>query len=225
MIYVYGFLSARPPIAPPSGVSGEPVELRSLGPLVVATGELSEVPPAELDALRRHDAVVRALARPPAAILPARFGSICATDAELGAWVEPRLSLLQSTLRLVEGCEQMTVRIFAPRGTPSPDAESEAGSNDIGPGTRFLEGKRRSRTRFDTEIAAVRRVVERLARAEVATEHEAAPLLLTLHHLVLSSQIDEYRQAVAGAAADLAPLRVATTGPWSPYAFAPEELS
>jgi hypothetical protein len=235
MIYVYGFLSRPSTAVPPSGVAGEPVQFLRRGPILVAAGEVPVAPAPDLPVLRRHDAVVRALAGPAAAILPARFGSLCATDDDLGRWLKDRLSLLEEGLRLVEGCEQMTVRTFRPRSdgagpatSPVGDAEEAASARldtGCGPGTRYLTGKRRLQTPLPAEIDSLRRSIQPLVRAERITTHDDPPLIATLHHLVPCNHGSEYRQAVAAAADTVAPFRVVVTGPWAPYAFAPEGLA
>jgi hypothetical protein len=53
--------------------------------------------------------------------------------------------------------------------------------------------------------------------------HDAPPLLVSLYHLVARGEAARYRRAVTGAAAGLG-LQVLVSGPWPPYAFAPEAL-
>jgi hypothetical protein len=234
MIYVYGFLSRPSTAAPPSGVAGEPVQFLRRGPILVAAGEVPMAPAPDLPVLRRHDAVVRALAGPAAAVLPARFGSLCATDDDLGRWLEGRFSLLEEGLRLVEGCEQMTVRVFLPRSdgsgpAPGPVGDAEAAGARLdtggGPGTRYLSGKRRVQAPLPAEIDSLRRSLRPMVRAERITTHDDPPLIATLHHLVPCNDGSEYRREVAAAAESVAPFRVVATGPWAPYAFAPEGLA
>jgi hypothetical protein len=63
-----------------------------------------------------------------------------------------------------------------------------------------------------------------LVRAEHAQRHDAPPLLASVYHLIDRGSAPAYLDAVAASAAALAPTRAVATGPWPPYAFAPESL-
>jgi len=238
VIYVYAFLSGADGPRTLDHTSEPPIRLLAHADLLVAATDVSAAPAPELDALRRHDSAVRAAAAGADAVLPARFGSVFATEAELARWLEPRRPQLLDALRLVGGCEQMTVRAFsAPAGTPSerpPDAgghphvepeDAETGAGP-GPGTRYLASKRRARAaRVGPEVEALRRAFEPVVCGERLERHGSPPLLATLHHLVPRGRDADYRAAVERASQAVAPVRIAATGPWPPYAFVPEELS
>jgi hypothetical protein len=61
-----------------------------------------------------------------------------------------------------------------------------------------------------------------LVRGERWERHDRPPLLTSVYHLVARESLDRYRTAVA-AAAESAGVRVTSSGPWPPYAFAPDE--
>jgi hypothetical protein len=63
-----------------------------------------------------------------------------------------------------------------------------------------------------------------LVRGERRERHERPPLLASVYHLVPRDGVDAYRTAVASAAEE-AGVRVTISGPWPPYAFAPDELA
>jgi hypothetical protein len=76
------------------------------------------------------------------------------------------------------------------------------------------------------EIAWLRPALRRLVAAERAERHDAAaPLLASVHHLIPRGEAAAYLSAVAGASSVERPVRVVASGPWPPYAFAPEGLS
>ena len=223
-------LRARPGTLP-AGPSGGEVRLVECGPLVVA----AEVDPRELpvsaEALAAHDRVVRILAGQVEAALPARFGWM-ADEASLGEHLAPHRERLLEALELTAGCEQMNLRIY---GSPRPDARPAARLADDGarPGTRYLEGKRDDacRRREAPEIAPLASILSGLVRAErverrpAGTPGDPEHLLASVYHLVERGRSDDYRAVVAGAAELLAPFRATVSGPWAPYAYAPEGLA
>ena len=72
------------------------------------------------------------------------------------------------------------------------------------------------------EIAPLRSALAPLVLAERAERHDRPPLLASVYHLVPRGRSRAYRRAVATARARLGAVRLSVTGPWPPYAFAPE---
>ena len=222
-VYLYAVLAEAPAGPLPSGLSGEPVRLVACDDVWAAVGDVASTPALDEASLRAHDAAVRRLAA-GATLLPARFGSLADDERALGDALRPRLSAFRDGLRAVRGCEQMTLR-FA-RGEPAPAAPvapSDSADAAAGPGTRYLEA-RRAAAGDPRAIPDVARVLDALApfvRAERRERHESSPLLASVYHLVPRDSLDAYRAAVEAAARD-AGLRVRGSGPWPPYAFAPD---
>jgi hypothetical protein len=52
--------------------------------------------------------------------------------------------------------------------------------------------------------------------------HDTPPLLASVYHLIDRGAADAYRTAIEAAPQSTA--RIVATGPWPPYAFAPEAL-
>jgi len=61
-------------------------------------------------------------------------------------------------------------------------------------------------------------------RGERRQRHERPPLLASVYHLVPRDGLDAYRAAL-DAATRKARVRVSSSGPWPPYAFAPDALA
>ena len=221
VVYLYAVLSA-PPRAALRGLAGEPVRSFCAGDLVAAVGDIAAAPAVSATSLRAHDEVVRALARDAEAILPARFGSITADDQALIELLARQATALGEALRLVHGCEQMTARVFAAAAAGAGAEPAPATT-----GLEYLERRRAAqrRAREVPEAAPLRARLDGLVRAERVRRHDAPPLLATLYHLVARGRAEEYLAAVADAAVALEPTRVSASGPWPPYAFAPESLS
>jgi hypothetical protein len=220
-LYLYALVDEEPAGPLGGGIAGEPLRRIPLGGVTAVVGDLPERPRPDRQTLEAQDAVVRRLAGRFAAILPARFGEAFADESALGGRLEPRAAEVAAALALVRGCVQMTLRVFGePEALPEPAPEIAGG-----PGTRYLAGRRRADERAHSlpEIDALRAALRPLLHAERIERHpEGGPLLGTAYHLISSSQAEAYLEALEAGRATIGGRRVAATGPWPPYAFAPE---
>jgi hypothetical protein len=220
--YVYALLTEPPRGDAGSGLGAEPLRFVRVDGVLAAVGDMAAPPEVSPAALRAHDAVVRRLAAEVEAILPVRFGTLLEGDRALTEAIVGRGPRLREALALVAGREQMTLRLF---GEPVR-ADDEPAPSDLGPGTRYLEARRRQARRDADvpELAPLRPPLATLVRAERAQRHDAPPLLASVYHLIDRGRAAAYLDAVAAGAPALAPARAVVTGPWPPYAFAPEHL-
>jgi hypothetical protein len=221
--YVYAVLAEAPRGDAGAGLGAEPLRLVPIGGVLAVVGDMAAPPAVSPRTLQAHDAVVRRLAAAVDAILPVRFGTLLDGDTALADAIAGRAPRLREALALVAGREQMTLRVFGEAAAIDPVAPA---LNDLGPGARYLEDRRR-RTRREAEVpelAPLRGRLDPLVRAEQAHRHDAPPLLASVYHLIDRGRAPAYLDAVAAGAAALAPTRAVATGPWPPYAFAPEEL-
>jgi hypothetical protein len=215
----------------PSGIAGEPLRLLACEGLLAAVGEMAEAPPLQAEALRGHDAAVRALAG-DAGVLPARFGSLLRDEEELRRVLAPRAPALRAALERVRGCEQMTLRLAwsgesgsnkRTEPEPEPETETETGR---GPGTRYLARRRAEQegARAIPEVGRILDAVADLVRDERLESHRRPPLIASAYHLVPREAVTAYRARLDSASARERGLHVTVSGPWPPYAFAPGEL-
>ena len=203
LLSVYG-LSDAPPATPGAGALGEPVRAQKVGPLVALVGEIDEAPAMSADALRAHDAAVRRIAGACEAFLPARFGSV----AENLAALEGREESLLEALALVRGREQMTLRVY---GCSPPPARSS--------GTAYLESLRDVHT--VRELDPLREALREIVRAERVEAHRTEGLRASVYHLVDRGAAPAYLRAVQSVSL---PVKVAPSGPWPAWSFAPETV-
>jgi gas vesicle protein GvpL/GvpF len=226
-LYVYAVLESGSS-AVGTGLAGEPLRLVRCGDLAAAVGEMADTPGVEARTLRAHDAVVRALAQSADAILPARFGCFVKDEAALRDALQPRARELGEALRVVRGCEQMTVRVYG-TGTAETSVDAPAAGTSAGaarPGTDYLVSRQRERQRAREvpELDPVRPALSLLVREERAQRHHTPPLLASVYHLIERGQAAAYQETLTRGAASLGGVRVSASGPWPPYAFAPETL-
>ncbi len=209
-VYLYAVLAEAPAGALPSGLAGEPMRLVTCEDVLAAIGDVTSPPGLDAAFLRAHDAAVRRLAAASSALLPARFGSVALDEGQLCEALRPRLAAFRDALRTVRGCEQMTLR-FSRLETAAP-AESAPLPEPAAPARALPE---------------VRRVLDALAplvRGERRERHDRPPLIASVYHLVGRESLEGYRSAVESAAR-AAGVRVTSSGPWPPYALAPDELA
>ena len=202
MIGLYAIALGAPPEL--TGARGEPLRVLRCGELELVHGEVP--PPLSAEALRAHEAAVRRIAEGALACLPARFGCCAEDEAALSQLIESRQVELAEALRLVSGREQMTLRVHGAR----PDRRAAGG-----PGTRYLEQRRRAMTL--PELDPLRSALANLVRAERV---EGRSDVASVYHLIDRGGAAAYQRAVEGIRLD--GLRVAISGPWPAWSFAPE---
>lgn len=221
-LYLYALVDGEASGPLGEGLAGEPLRLVRCGAFSAVVGEPGESPQGsprpDRESLQAQDAVVRRLAEHFGALLPARFGEAFADEAALIDRIAGRASGIADALALVHGCVQMTLRVF---GDPEPPEErADAG----GPGTRYLEARRRERERSRSlpEIDPLRETLRPLLRAERIERQEAGRLLGTAYHLVPRERTGAYLAALERTGGEIGGRKISASGPWPPYAFGPE---
>lgn len=219
-LYVYALVGSKPGGPIGEGIAGEPLTLVGEGRVRTVAGFLEAPPRVSAATLAAHDAAVRRLADLVPAILPARFGQWLPDEAALRSWISAQERDLAEALAQVEGCVQMTLRIF---GEAAPPAEPLPAEGMGGPGTRYLEGRLReaARERSLPEIAPLREALRPLLRAERIERTGTGKLLATSYDLIGRGESAAYTRIVEETAPRLAGWRVTASGPWPPYAFGP----
>jgi hypothetical protein len=188
----------------------------------VVVGRMAEAPAAAAAALQGHDAAVRRIAAKVDAILPMRFGSVAPDEDAAGRLFAPRAVELAGRLVHVRGHAQMTLRVYGPRRATRARPRAVVGGEGtgLGPGARYLAGRRRLRSPATApELDPIRPLLVGLVADERVQRHLTPPLLASVYHLVPRDHGARYRARVARGARQLSPLRVTVSGPWPPYAF------
>jgi hypothetical protein len=177
---------------------------------VAAIAEPMEQPlTPSIERLHAQEQLVRRLAARHAAILPARFGSFTADETKLRAFLRTRAAALGRALDRVRDSEQMIVRLFV--GT---------GRRPAGPlsGTRYL------RRRAAADVPAVAAIRLALARLRIVHDErvEVQETSITMYHLIGRGGARPYSAAVHDAVIRESGVAAVVSGPWPPYAFAPD---
>ncbi len=219
-VYLYALVDGEPSGPLGEGFADEPLRLVRCGGFAAVVGDLDQKPQPDRDILQAQDAVVRRLAEIFTALLPARFGESFADETVLIDRIVNRASGISESLALVRGCVQMTLRVFGDSEPAAEASEELAG----GPGTRYLETRRREHERLRSlpEIDPLREALRPLLRAERIERRENGRLLGTAYHLVPRERTGAYLATLEEAGERIGGRRISASGPWPPYAFGPE---
>jgi Gas vesicle synthesis protein GvpL/GvpF len=211
-VYVFAFTGRA---IPSFTVDKHRVEFIDLGGVHAAIERLTERPTVSETSLRtQHDIVMRIFDNIDD-VVPARFGALI-EEGELRDILAARRSLIQDALTLVRGRVQMTVRFReAPESMP---ARKPFEANGAMSGTAYLEARRSAaRTMMPVLAGVVSTAVADMTiaeRSEPATERTHA----ALYHLIDRSGVVRYSDALSR----LQSPAISVSGPWPPFAFAPD---
>jgi hypothetical protein len=234
-LYVFALVDRPPSGRPGTGLTG-PLSIHRVGDAFAVVERRADVPPAEFGTLQRHQAVVTDLAARVPAILPVRFGSLLNADA-LDDALDEREADLQEALAHVRDRVQFTWRgLRGSRGSTgstgstgsgsgsgsASGSSSSSGSGSALTGAEYL--RRAALAARPTPPAAWRLVRGKLAPLVVDERYQQASATApdTLYHLVPRDAMSRY-ETVAAALRHANP-KLTMSGPWPPFAFAPEML-
>lgn len=215
-VYVFALTSEG---AAPFQHHGHRIEFIDVGGLYAAVEGVAERPAVSEAALRAQHDIVTRIAGKVDAVLPARFGAVLEKD-ELEHLVTLRKSAIRDALELVAGRVQMTLRTFADDGgIAQPRDVSPLPQSPVSSGTAYLQQRRDASavgavTGPALEAAAAARefvVSERLHCGQGRVQW-------AMYHLIDRDAIERYKAAVA----PFESATLAVSGPWPPFAFAPD---
>jgi hypothetical protein len=239
--YVYALVDAVPSGRPGRGLSG-PLRVRDIPGGFAVVERRADVPPPEFGSLSKHQAVVMRLADAVPAILPVRFGTLLddeALDEALGERAEElreafalvrhrvqftwRRHAATSSSQVHAGSQQSAHSAPSRRAETDPDAATPGpGAQTSGPGAAYL--RRAARGANPAPPPALNVVRARLHAFVVRERFQPAASGVpdTLYQLIEKSAQTRYR-AMADAIV-LTTSAFTVSGPWPPFAFAPEVL-
>jgi hypothetical protein len=193
---------------------GHRVAFIAVAGMIAAIEQVDAAPPLSEASLRlQHEIVLRIAARVNE-MLPVRFGAAMDRE-ELDRLLTSRKGVLTEALDLVRGRVQMTIRVR--QSPPMPRGAKGSSPGNVS-GTAYLEARRAAAGQppspaAEAIIAAVRQFV-------VAERHDSDPRSGTAstYHLIDRRDVQPYRSALS----DLDVAVGSASGPWPPFAFAPD---
>lgn len=214
-----------------TGLGGRLVQGWDFESFAVWTSEEPSAPRPDLEAVVRHDAVVRA-ANDRVTSLPVRFGAWAPGHAVLVSRIRRRRAELEAALAAVSGCVELGVtveEVSAPgRGEEARQQAGEAVTQLRGEAdgkaylrdlSRQYADRRRRRAERAVLLERLRSAIAPLAIDE-RVHRVSPPDLVSVAHLVARSEVGRYRGRLDGFAHEHGVTRVRVTGPWPPYSFA-----
>ena len=181
--------------------------------LTAFTRAVERPPEATEVNLRDHDQVVVSLMR-ETAVLPMRFGTLVAGEAELARLLGPRRDELASMLAHVRGRVEIGLRAVWRNGRSDLPAT----------GREFLEAK------LDRRLTArreARRLHAPLAEQSADSVCRILPrdgTAFSAAYLVDPEQVGRIERHAAALARDSGELDLVISGPWPPYSFSEAKL-
>lgn len=221
-LYVFALVDAPPAGRPGTGLSG-PLSLRRVGDAFALIERREDVPPAEFGTLQRHQAVLTDVAARVPAIIPVRFGTLMDADT-LDEALNEREEDLEEAFATVRDRVQFTWRRSGAARTKGSNSASGSRRSKVTElsGAEYLRGAaRRSRPAPPAAWKALRGTLAHLVALE-RYQPATGQLPESLYHLVPRAAIEDYQQAAAELRAR--PPAPTLTGPFPPFAFAPELL-
>lgn len=210
--YVYALAARGLPAA--LRLPGHSLDVLTIAGVDVIVERRPERPHPTADVLRDQHRIVARLAERSDAILPARFGT-WVDETALRKVITGHTGTITRALAAVRGRQQMTVRVFG-----APDVIAPAAGRPAS-GTAFLESRRARVHAVPADVATIRTVLGGLV-ADERVEAGGPGLRLTVFHLVPAALVGTYREKASELVSGLAPHDVRISGPWPPFAFAPD---
>jgi hypothetical protein len=233
--YVFALVDAIPSGRAGRGLTGA-LSIRKLAGAFAVVERRADVPPTEFGSLKKHQEVVGRIASRVPAILPVRFGTLL-ESADLEESVRDRDEEIAEAFDMVRDRVQFTWRRRV-RGA----RREVGGARRETRGARRADGDSKSETRADlpksgaeylrqaaravapAPPAAYRALGATLGPLVAARRYQPGTAVLAeaVYHLVEKKQVTRYL-AAADSLKSSSPALV-MSGPWPPFAFAPEIL-
>jgi hypothetical protein len=239
--YVFALVDAVPASRPGKGIGGA-LSMLPVGGAFAVAERRADVPPAAFGSLQKHQDVVTRIASCVPAILPVRFGTLLERVA-LDEALEDRDEEIAGAFALVRGRVQFTWRKRHPASPKRVGVTAREGGREA-PGAREARGAKRGAADTFTALgasgtdylrhaaraakpappAAWRNLRSTLAPLFAAERYQPATATLpeSLYHLVARTSSVRYATVAAGLRHTNPALTM--SGPWPPFAFAPEIL-
>jgi len=207
--YLYALVEGLPPAwrAPGSGIGGAAVTVRRWGDRSLITATLDTVPAPNPRTLATHHDVV-ASTLDAHAVLPFRYATVAGA---LGpdAWLSSRREAIDSSLALIRGCVEMTVKLLRLDGSVTPHLGARAGGGSSA-------DQRELKALGDHLIAHAE-----LPHARYRPAGTAGNVAASVAFLVPRAELPAFLTRIAPIASRATGVAVVPTGPWPAYSFVP----
>jgi hypothetical protein len=220
--YVFALVDAIPSGRAGRGLTGA-LSIRKLAGAFALVERRADVPPTEFGSLKKHQEVVGRIASRVPAILPVRFGTLL-ESADLEESVRDRDEEIAEAFDMVRDRVQFTWRrrVRGARRRADGDSKSETPADLPKSGAEYL--RQAARAASPAPPASYRALGATLGPLVAARRYQPGTAVLAeaVYHLVEKKHVRRYL-AAADSLKSSSPALV-MSGPWPPFAFAPEIL-
>lgn len=224
--YVFALVDAPPPARAGRGLGG-PLSIRKIAGAFAVVERRADVPPTEFGTLKKHQEIVGRLAARVPAILPVRFGTLLEQE-HLDEVLRDRDDEIAEAFDLVRDRVQFTWRLRVKEGRGpraiggAPSSTIEGDAKQPASGAEYL--RRAARASNPSPPAAYRPLAATLGSLTSRQRYQAGTAVTAeaLYHLVEKNLVKRYLAAAEAMETSTPPLVM--SGPWPPFAFAPEIL-
>jgi hypothetical protein len=228
--YVFALVDAIPSRRAGKGLTG-PLSIRKVAGAFAVVERRADVPPVEFGSLKQHQDVVARLAAQVPAILPVRFGTLLESE-HLEEATNERDGEIAEAFDVVRDRVQFTWRSRRDRGSgiglsagalaKAEDRKTARATGSAKSGTAYL--RQAARAANPSPPAAFRALRSKLAPLFTKQRYQPGTPAIpeAVYHLVDRANLERYA-AAAAALRKTSPL-LTVTGPFPPFAFAPEIL-
>ncbi len=214
MSALYVFALTRD-VAAPFEFDGHRIEFVGFSGFGAAVERVPGRPQLSEAALRTQHEIVMRISTYVDDLLPARFGAFV-DDRELGEILAIRREVIQEAFDLVHGRVQMTIRIQ--ESAPAAGRPDVADAGAVTSGTAYLEARRAAAAHtVPPGAASMTAAVRHLVDAE-RSENGRGRTAASIYHLIERRHVNEYRAALSSVQSSI----ITVSGPWPPFAFAPD---
>jgi hypothetical protein len=217
---IYAYAICEPTVATPTphcpGLGGAALRALERGGLAGVYSRHRSLRPRPVPELvLDHERVVEAImARGD--VLPLRFGTQLADEAQLRAVLAERREELLRSLARVRGKVEIGVRMIPPRPAPTSGTAQATGRG-------YLLARVHAHRRYQQAIRELHAPLAALAAASRIRQPRSPPAILAAAYLVDSEHVAEFRLRAEELGRRQTGMQVLVTGPWPPYSFASEE--
>jgi hypothetical protein len=218
--YVFALVDKVPAGRAGKGLTG-PLSIRKLAGAFAVVERRGDVPPVEFGSLTQHQDVVARLARQVPAILPVRFGTLL-DDEHLDEATGERDDEIAEAFDLVRDRVQFTWRVSRGSGIGNRGSGKKLQRDLPKSGAEYLRQAARAANPAPPAAFRVLRPALAPLMAKQRYQPGTAAIPEAVYHLVDMGRVDRY--VAAAAALKKTNPRLAVTGPFPPFAFAPDIL-
>lgn len=197
-----------------SGLAGRPVFLLGENGLSAAVSGVESCSAPEVSGLLRYQEVIARIGR-RCAVIPLRYGSVCANPFQVTALLRKRSKHYRALLNRLAGMAEMGIRILLEDAGPEPPAIGRSGAAYL---DRLASRARLSAEREKQAEEIHGSFVGLFNQSKKEFRFAGGRPVVSLHFLVPKKNLTPFRRVFRGVTGKT-PATLLLSGPWPPFNF------